>query len=458
MRNFKITYLLFVLLSIIVLNGCTKKDNLNKPILGLEGDSTEKTVLDDWLYKNFTQPYNMDVKYRWDRSEFGIQYTLVPVDTARVRAIMSVVKAAWIDLYVQEVNEAFVKKLAPKQYQLVGSLRYNGSTVTLGEAEGGSTVRIFDVNEFFTSDRTKVKRVLKTIHHEFTHILNQNINYPLVDFQSITAGGYIGTWNQTSLADAREEGFITNYAKAAPGEDFAEMASIMITEGRAGYEAIISSISSAAAKASIRKKQEIVVTYFKQVWNIDIFRMMDRCEAAINGIVPPPPPPAMYTKVGFGLLYTNAKVDTFEITNQPVYFKKVFADASLQLGTYGNAGRFIEFFTLYFDAVDKVRLRIRYKNPSNLASNFDADFAYGLSVSPSGATTLVYQGPPTESVTANNNARTIETYVTKLTKDYLVNVFQMDWPGGIPAAAPPILGGFYPVNNSGNYFLSILAN
>ncbi len=457
MRNFKRLYLLFSLFA-VVFTACSKKDNLNKPILGLGGDDYEKTVLDNWIYTNFTQPYNMDVKYRWDRSDFGIQYTLVPVDTARVRAIMNVVKLAWIDLYVQEVNEAFIKKLSPKQYQLVGSLRYNGNTVTLGEAEGGSTVRLFDVNEFFITDRAKVKRVLKTIHHEFTHILNQNINYPIVDFQSITSAGYIGTWNQTSLADAREEGFITNYAKAAPGEDFAEMASIMITEGRLGYEAILNGIASAEAKVAIRRKQEIVVTYFKQVWNIDIFRMMDRCEAAINSIVPPPPPPGLHTQLGFGKLYSNMKVDTFEINTQPAAFKKVFADASLQLGTYGNAGRFIEYFTLYFDAADKARLRVRYKNPSNLASNYDADFAYALSVNSSGVATLEYLGPPAESVTVNNNGRAIENYVTKLTKDYLVNNFQLDWPGGAPSKVPPLLGGFYPVNNTGNYFLGSLAN
>ena len=64
------------------------------------------------------------------------------------------------------------------------------------------------------------------------------------------------------------------------------MASIMITEGRTGFEEILSTIVSPAAVESIRKKQEIVVTYFKQVWNIDLFHLMDRCEAAINEIVP----------------------------------------------------------------------------------------------------------------------------------------------------------------------------
>lgn len=458
MNNLKITNGVLVLLFALMLNACTKKDDLTKPILGLEGDSVEKTVLDNWLFINFTSPYNMDVKYRWDRSDFGVQYTLVPADTAKVRSIMNVVKSAWIDIYVDEVNEAFVKRFSPKQYQLVGSLRYNGSTVTLGEAEGGSTVRIFNVNEFSTSNRDGVKRVLKTIHHEFTHILNQNINYPLVDYQSITPGGYIGTWNQTSLADAREEGFITNYSKAAPGEDFAEMASIMITEGRLGYEEILSSISSPEAVASIRRKQEIVVTYFRQVWNIDLFRLMDRCEAAINKIVPPPPPPGLETMLGHDLMYTFMLVDTFNIDIQSAGFKAAYAEASEQLGTYGGAGRYIESLTMYFDDANSLRLKVHYKNPGRPTSNYSGDFAYSYSINAAGVISLTYLGPPAEEITANNNGRVIEKYIVKLTEEYFQNDFKMDWPAGQPSGDLPLLGGFYPVNSPSDYFIGDLQN
>jgi substrate import-associated zinc metallohydrolase lipoprotein len=448
----------YITLMILVFASCKKSEDLSKPILGLEGDTWETTPLDQWLKTNFTSTYNMNIKYRWDATEYGVQYTLVPPDTAKVRAIMTVVKQAWIDLYAAEVSETFVKKYGPKEYQLVGSLRYNGSTVTLGEAEGGSTVRLFNVNAFSLTDREKVKRVLKTIHHEFAHILHQTINFPYVDYQSITKSGYIGTWNQTSVAEAREEGFITNYAKASPNEDFVEMTSIMITEGRVGYEAIVSSIASAEAKAAIRAKQDIIVSYFKQVWNIDIFSMMDRCQAALDAIVPPPPPPPLHSQLGSGKIYSTVKVDTLVLSGLSRTFLDAYKAGSLQLGTLGNAGRFIEFLTFYFDAPDKLRLRIQYRNPSNLTSVFNADFAYDMSISNDGVVTLTYVGPPAEAVTVNNNARTIEPYVTSLTQGYLQGQFQLDWPGGVPASSPPVLGGFYRVGNADDYFFGELGN
>jgi len=452
MRFHKLIYTAVVLLTVGGLASCSKKDDLSKPILGLEGDSWAKTPLDEWLTNNFTIPYNMEVKYRWDASEFGVQYTLVPPDTARVRMLMSVVKSAWMDLYVAEVNETFLKKLAPKQYQLIGSLRYNGSTVTLGEAEGGSTVRIFDVNTFDIANREKVKRVLKTIHHEFTHILNQTINYPLVDFQSITKSGYIGTWNQTSVAEAREEGFISNYAKAAPGEDFAEMVSIMITEGRLGYAEILGGIKSEAAKAAIRQKETIVATYLKQVWNIDLYSMMDRCQAALSDLGAPP---SLHPYIGYGKAFPVVTVNFADpMLNES--FKTVAQAASAQLGTLGNAGRYIELFTLNFDQAGRVRLRITYRNPSSPTSIYNADFLYELTVADD-IYTLVYQGPPAESVTENNNARTIQNYVTTLTRDFLEGQFRLAWPEEAPPVGePPYYGGFYKVTDPTVYFLGAL--
>ena len=63
--------------------------NENYEILGLGGDTTPQTELDRWLFENITAPYNMEVKYRWDRSEVDLTYTLVPVKEEVVRAVMA---------------------------------------------------------------------------------------------------------------------------------------------------------------------------------------------------------------------------------------------------------------------------------------------------------------------------------------------------------------------------------
>ena len=202
-KKIKQTALIFTLAGLVA--SCKKTEDLSNPILGLEGDTWAKTSLDTWLYDNFTKPYNIEVKYRWDNTENNYSYTVVPPGLDKVQPIMEVVKHAWIDVYAAEAGEAFVKKYAPKQYVLIGSLRYNASTVTLGEAEGGNKVMLLGVNEFNKTDRDRLKRVLKTIHHEFTHILNQTVMFP-IEFRQINKGLYTGTWNQVSLTRCQGAG------------------------------------------------------------------------------------------------------------------------------------------------------------------------------------------------------------------------------------------------------------
>src|SRR5258708_13277535 len=74
--------------------------------------------------------------------------------------------------------------------------------------------------------------MMHTMHHEFGHILHQNVLYP-VSFKTISTG-YTGNWYNISDAQARQMGFITSYAQAAPDEDFVEMISSMLTGGPNG--------------------------------------------------------------------------------------------------------------------------------------------------------------------------------------------------------------------------------
>lgn len=58
------------------------------------------------------------------------------------------------------------------------------------------------------------KWFFKTMHHEFTHILQQDINYPQ-EYNLISAEDYrpSGWHNRHELADYASLGFITDYAR-----------------------------------------------------------------------------------------------------------------------------------------------------------------------------------------------------------------------------------------------------
>lgn len=266
-----------------LLPACGEKDeDLNVDLVGLGGDSWTPTPLDNWLTEQYVNPYNIEVKYRFDRYEVALNRTLVPPREDKVKLVMEVIKKTWIEPYEQQAGETFIKKLSPKQFVLVGSPQYNtNGTITLGTAEGGRKVVLYRINDFDKANKAQVKEMLHTIHHEFGHILHQNILYPQ-EFKRITTT-YTANWNDFDLADARSRGYITEYARNNPDDDFVEMVSLMLIEGRENFDALVESAPE-SGRAALRQKEQLVVRYFKEAWQIDIYELQTRAQAAINAL------------------------------------------------------------------------------------------------------------------------------------------------------------------------------
>ena len=302
MRHFKI---LFSIISLALLLACNKEDSLNpdevNQIPGLGGDTWAKGPIDQWIQDTLTVPFNISAKYKWDQSEVEFNRILVPPKEEKIIPVLSTIKKVWIDNYILEAGELFMKKYSPKWFILVGSLSYNlDGTVTLGTAEGGRTILLYGLNDFrikgmpgYTSnDSINVKMMFHTIEHEFGHILNQNIYYPQ-EFKLISVGDYTANWNNIPDFIANQDGFVTAYAMSAPDEDFVEMIAMMLIEGKAGFDRIVNSITDPSpngttpeeAKARLREKEAIVVNYFADVWHINFYNLQARTRSSIEAII-----------------------------------------------------------------------------------------------------------------------------------------------------------------------------
>jgi substrate import-associated zinc metallohydrolase lipoprotein len=257
-------------------------DNLDTSLLGLGGDSWVKGPIDQWLDQNYVTPYNIEVKYRFDRYEVALNRVLVPTREDRIIPVMETIKKTWIEPYEQTAGPDFIKRLSPKQFMLVGSPQFNPEgTITLGTAEGGRKIVLYKLNDFDKKDKAEVRQMLHTIQHEFAHILHQTVMYP-EEYKRITTD-YTASWQDYSLADARSRGYISEYSRSSPDEDFVEMISFMLIEGRTNFDSIINS-APASAQPLLRRKEEMVVRYFKESWNIDIYALQSRSLAAINAL------------------------------------------------------------------------------------------------------------------------------------------------------------------------------
>jgi substrate import-associated zinc metallohydrolase lipoprotein len=162
-------------------------------------------------------------------------------------------------------------------------------------------VVLYLVNDFLTrdmpdykpGDSANVKQMFHVIEHEFGHILHQTVMYP-VEFKRICAGLYTANWNNIDDMSAYKDGFVTPYAMSGYDEDFVEMISTMLVEGKTGFDRIVNSIppgysingtSQADAKARLRRKEAMVVSYFQTVWHIDFYSLQSRTRREINKLL-----------------------------------------------------------------------------------------------------------------------------------------------------------------------------
>ncbi len=243
-----------------------------------DGQPPLRDSLDTWLQNNYTLPYNVDFKYKMEDIEADHSYTLVPADSAKSAKLAIVTKYMWFDAYAEAMGMDFVKSYSPRIIHLVGSRAYESNgTFVLGTAEGGLKVTLYMVNELtddvLTSYDTMTSYYFHTMHHEFTHILNQKRPYD-TSFNQITESGYTSTsWYQTPDSTAHGKGFITPYAMSEGNEDFAEMTSVYITNTPEYWQSVLDEaqrIGGDEAVSALNQKLKIVRTYMQESWNCDI--------------------------------------------------------------------------------------------------------------------------------------------------------------------------------------------
>lgn len=243
--------------------------------------SPKRDAFDKWLLENYTFPYNVEMKYKMEDIESDMKYHLVPADSAKTAKLSIIMKYIWFDAYNEVVGPDFIKENMPRTIHFIGSPAYNSEgTMVRGTAEGGLKITLYMVNSLddktLKDYDTMNTYYFHTLHHEFTHILNQKIPYDQ-SFKLITESGYVsGDWYTISDKTAHQAGFITPYAMVEPLEDFAEMLSGYVTKSQSEWNAILADAGTTGA-ASISAKLDIVRNYMQESWNVDI----DQLRAAV---------------------------------------------------------------------------------------------------------------------------------------------------------------------------------
>ncbi len=99
---------------------CREKETIADDLVipGLGGTEEIANELDQWLYENFTVPYNIEVIYRWDAAQMYSNITtsrLVPVEYGLVKPMLAAIRDVWFEPFFQASGgKDFLCWLAPK--------------------------------------------------------------------------------------------------------------------------------------------------------------------------------------------------------------------------------------------------------------------------------------------------------------------------------------------------------
>ncbi|WEK36306.1 MAG: putative zinc-binding metallopeptidase [Candidatus Pseudobacter hemicellulosilyticus] len=427
MRTFT-HYIIGSCLALSLFSSC-KKDELDTSyeLNGLGGDTWAKGEIDKWINDNLTVPYNMEILYKWDQFNAGdVNKTLVPPQEDKVLPLLQTINKIWIEPYVKAGGLTFMKKYIIKQIALVGSPSYNSNgTITLGEAEGGKKIILYTVNDFTNANRGAVEGRMRTIHHEFAHILHQTVLFT-PDYERITAADYTGDWTNVSQATARSKGFVSPYAMSSKEEDFVEMVAHMLVYGPDGFEAIVNSSSTTAGRDALRKKQAIVVAYYKSVWNIDFSLLQRYVGEALDAVSPVAVTP-LTAALGFGKQYKAIRSVKEMQTSEG--FKSAMNEANTTLQNTFTAIYTIDSMALRFNKTDTATLNIKFYSLTAPATLYTASFKYKFTVNASGVYT--FENPVASGAEAAfGNARLIGNYVLPLILFFSSHPFKPDWING----------------------------
>ena len=286
----RIIFSTLILLAVLSAVSCVKDQMSETSVITVS--QTKQNDFDRWLEANFLLPYNIDFKYRFEMNESDMNYFTIPADYEYSIVMAHLVKYLCIETYDEVAGITFTRSYFPKMFFLTGEWEYrNNGTIILGTAEGGKKIFLAGVNllpQYLDSAEDLNKFYIKTIHHEFTHILNQNVDFP-VDFSMVTGTGYVAdSWSDAPYnREFLQNGFISDYAQHSDTEDFAEMVSEFVTHDQAWWD---EQIRKAGEKGSlINAKLDIVKNYMQDSFNIDIYvlraTVLRRQEDVVSGQV-----------------------------------------------------------------------------------------------------------------------------------------------------------------------------
>ena len=266
MKKLNIFLLMIVAVTTLNITSCSD-DDFTDTIFPVKSEVLDRSLytfpLDTFVKVNFLEPYNMRYLYKLQDIGSDMDYNLTPCSYDQSVNLAVLNKYLWYDVYRDYVGEQFLKTYSPRVIHVIGSPAYNPTTGTikLGTAEGGLKITLYNAESLKPDDLENLNEYFfKTMHHEFSHILHQNVNYP-VDFNLISSQFYnTASWQETPDSVVLGQGFVSSYASSQAREDWVETIANYIVKDSITWEGMLD-----GAKNSWEIATDVNYKYWKQI-------------------------------------------------------------------------------------------------------------------------------------------------------------------------------------------------
>ena len=194
--------------------------------------SAHRTAMDEYIEREITSPYNIQIYYRYTESEIGRNWVTSPANEYNSLQFVNVLKYLFLEPYTEVMGVNFVRRFTPQAFVLTGLLAYNpppSNSNTRASTVNGIKIIFMNINSFDfpslgkyyhtldslgkvletdpsvqsdydawktwldgqnTTYLDRLKDVyLRTMYHEAAHTFHQRVE-PTTDFDKITSLDY----------------------------------------------------------------------------------------------------------------------------------------------------------------------------------------------------------------------------------------------------------------------------
>ncbi len=228
--------IIYMLLAINLFIGCANDDKINtseSTITSENGGSSGTVInpqnpLDQYIEKNFTKPYGIEILYRFLEREVYRSYTMTPTRYEKSIEFINVFNYLFVEPYIKITSKQFLKERSFNTVVLIGEPAFSSTGAKLvGFASAGVKIHLLAINQMQPNNIYWLNdNILAALYHENAHTWQQARLYP-TDYEKLSASDYkkdnwTTAWNR-STKNYLPAGFVTEYSSFNSDEDFVEI-------------------------------------------------------------------------------------------------------------------------------------------------------------------------------------------------------------------------------------------